>query len=314
MNDYGSKKIPFIFIISFDCNANYLFPVDEVPGTISYKIGDVGNCTERPFKSEFSFSAEPVGFGRYSEAFALVMKNLLFGNTYLLNLTFPSTVKTDLSLEEIYHLSKARYKLLTGDFVCFSPETFVRIDNGTISSNPMKGTIDAGVPGALEAILNNEKETAEHYTIVDLIRNDQSIVATEVKVERFRYPDFIRTNNKDLIQISSEIRGKLPDNYNSIIGDIIFSLLPAGSVTGAPKKKTVEIILEAEKYNRGYYTGVFGCFDGVNLDSAVMIRFIEKTEEGLVYKSGGGITAMSKIDDEYRELIDKIYVPVDRND
>jgi Anthranilate/para-aminobenzoate synthases component I len=86
-------------------------------------------------------------------------------------------------------------------------------------------------------------------------------------------------------------------------------MLPAGSITGAPKIKTTQIILDAENYDRGYYSGVFGVFDGCNLDSAVMIRFIEETERGLVFKSGGGITAKSNLDDEYNEMKAKVYVP-----
>jgi len=87
-------------------------------------------------------------------------------------------------------------------------------------------------------------------------------------------------------------------------------LLPAGSITGAPKKKTVEIIKEVENYARGYYTGVFGCFDGQNLDCAVMIRYLEKIGAQIFYKSGGGITTYSDVKSEYRELIDKVYVPI----
>jgi len=87
-------------------------------------------------------------------------------------------------------------------------------------------------------------------------------------------------------------------------------MLPAGSVTGAPKKETVRIIRESEKYNRGWYTGIFGVFDGRNLDSAVMIRFIENDSGTMCYKSGGGITFMSNAESEYKELIGKVYVPV----
>jgi para-aminobenzoate synthetase component 1 len=109
--------------------------------------------------------------------------------------------------------------------------------------------------------------------------------------------------------MSSEISGELPLNYYETLGDLIFKLLPAGSISGAPKKKTVEIIRQAEQYDRGFYTGIFGIFDGENLDSGVMIRFIEQTAEGLFYKSGGGITAKSNCSEEYQELIAKIYVP-----
>jgi para-aminobenzoate synthetase component 1 len=86
--------------------------------------------------------------------------------------------------------------------------------------------------------------------------------------------------------------------------------LPAGSISGAPKKKTVEIIKDAEGYERGYFTGIFGIFDGKDLDSSVMIRFIESIDSKLCYKSGGGITFMSKPELEYQEMIDKVYVPI----
>lgn len=174
----------------------------------------------------------------------------------------------------------------------------------------MKGTIDAAVENAAQKILCDEKETAEHYTIVDLIRNDLSLVAKKVTVEKFRYIDEISTNDQKILQVSSEISGELPVDYARNIGTIFDKLLPAGSICGAPKKKTVEIIEETESYDRDFYTGVFGVFDGENLDSAVMIRFIEEAKDGLVFKSGGGITHQSKAEDEYNEMIQKVYVPV----
>jgi len=183
------------------------------------------------------------------------------------------------------------------------------VDN-KISSYPMKGTIDASIPDAEKKILSDEKEKAEHATIVDLIRNDLSMVAENVEVKKYRYIDMVRSNNTDLLQVSSHIEGTLPDNYLQNLGEIIFKLLPAGSVSGAPKKKTVEIILQTEQYDRGFYTGICGFFDGQNLESAVMIRFIEKIDNQLIYKSGGGITFLSEAEKEYEELIQKVYVPI----
>jgi para-aminobenzoate synthetase component 1 len=174
----------------------------------------------------------------------------------------------------------------------------------------MKGTIDASIKNAEERLLNDEKEIAEHNTIVDLIRNDLSIVAKNVKVEKFRYVEEVKTSSKTLLQTSSLITGDLRDDFNENIGTIIFSLLPAGSISGAPKKKTVEIIKEAENYPRNYFTGIFGIYDGTNLDSAVMIRFIENVGDELYFKSGGGITFMSNPKIEYQEMIDKVYVPI----
>ncbi len=196
-------------------------------------------------------------------------------------------------------------------FVFFSPECFVRFCNGRVSSFPMKGTIDASVRNAAEVILSDDKEHAEHLTIVDLIRNDLSKSVGNSRVDRFRYIDKIKTSNKNLLQVSSEISATLPDDYFEKLGSIIFAMLPAGSVSGAPKDRTLEIIRNAETGKRGYYTGVTGVFDGENLESSVNIRFIERNGSGYLFRSGGGITIYSKCENEYMEMLDKIYVPID---
>ena len=149
-----------------------------------------------------------------------------------------------------------------------------------------------------------------HYTVVDLLRNDLSMVADEVQVNEFQRIDFIKTKQKNLYAMSSEISGKLKPDFQNKIGSVIKTLLPAGSILGAPKAKTLEIILEAETYERGFYTGVCGWFDGKNLDSCVMIRFIEKENGKMYFKSGGGITHLSNLVDEYQEMKNKIYVPI----
>jgi para-aminobenzoate synthetase component 1 len=308
MNEYGAMRVPFLFIVDFEMNKSVVLSSDEISNSkISFAIGETEIAE---IQKEIHFKIYPVEFEKYKEAFDHVVHQISLGNSYLTNLTFPTRIETNLSLEEIYTYSRARYKLLLEDeFVVFSPECFVKIENGIISSYPMKGTIDASIPSAEEIILADEKEMAEHITIVDLIRNDLSIVASDVHVEKFRYMEKLKTNKKSLLQVSSKIVGELKGNYHERLGDIIFSMLPAGSISGAPKKKTVEIIQNAEKLGRGFYTGVFGYYDGKNLDSAVMIRFIEQTPEGLVYRSGGGITFMSDANSEYQELIDKVYVP-----
>lgn len=174
----------------------------------------------------------------------------------------------------------------------------------------MKGTIDASLSGAAGNLLSDPKELAEHHTIVDLIRNDLSMVADEVRVKRFRYLQEIQTNQKHLLQVSSEITGRLSADWPRHSGDIMRTLLPAGSISGAPKRKTLEIIRKTEKGPRGYYTGIFGIFDGQNLDSGVMIRYIEQQHGKFYFRSGGGITVNSNAQMEYQELIDKIYVPI----
>ena len=284
---------------------------DRIPPNTSGRIPS--NTSDRipSDATDPGFVVEAVPYERYLNAFELVRENALAGNTYLTNLTFPTRLRTRLSLDEIFTMSRAKYRLMYGDrFVVFSPETFVQIRDGRIRSFPMKGTIDAGIPGARDLLLNDRKEMAEHVTIVDLIRNDLSIHARRVHVERFRYIDTLVTSGKTLLQASSVITGELPGDYRPRLGEILYSMLPAGSVSGAPKHKTLRIISEAEGSDRGYYTGVMGIFDGNDFDSAVMIRYIEKTGSELYYRSGGGITHLSDPEKEYRELIDKVYVPL----
>jgi len=312
MNNWGFKKIPFLFFIDFEMLSIQLFRTDEdLPAGIKYSVPISYNDNAKLENTNaVCFHKFPLPFTTYKNAFDEVTRQIFAGNSFLVNLTFPTRIDTNLSLQNIYDLSDAKYKLLVNnEFVVFSPESFIKIKNGIISSFPMKGTIKASIPCAEEKIITDIKEIAEHNTIVDLIRNDLSIVATDVTVKRFRYIDRITTNEGDILQVSSEIVGKLPENYYNRLGNIMFDLLPAGSVTGAPKQKTLEIINHVEGLPRGYYTGIFGCFDGENLESAVMIRFIEQRDGQLWFRSGGGITCNSLAELEYQELIDKVYVP-----
>ena len=311
MNELGAKGEPFAFIIDFDFEKPLIFDYSD-SSALLWKTPESSNYISENYPSkEVQWNIKPIDFQGYDKAFTKIQYHIHNGDTYLLNLTMPTSVETNLSPEEMFHLSDAPYKIwLKNQFVCFSPEIFVRINDGIISSNPMKGTIDANVENAEQQLLDDEKEVAEHYTIVDLIRNDLSMVASDVKVDRFRYIDRIRTNQGNLLQMSSQISGKLPENYQQSIGTILAKLLPAGSICGAPKPKTVEIIRETEPYKRGYYTGIFGVFDGKNLDSCVLIRYLEQGGNQLIFKSGGGITFLSDCRTEYNELIQKVYVPI----
>lgn len=314
MNEWGKQRKPFLFILSFDQSENILIPEEELASSGIYfqtPIKSFLSPEEVELPESIVFEKECISYSAFSEAFNIAKSHLDFGNTYLINLTKPSQINTNLSFKQIFHYARAPYKLWIKDkLVVFSPEIFVKIADGEISSYPMKGTIDADIPNAQQIILEDEKETAEHHTIVDLIRNDLSMVSKNVRVEKFRYITELKTSHKNLLQVSSEIRGDIKEDFFEQLGHQFFRLLPAGSISGAPKKKTVEVIQEAEKYDRGFYTGVFGYFDGECLDSAVMIRYLEQQGEQVVFKSGGGITTFSQCEKEYEELKDKVYLPV----
>lgn len=311
MNLYSAQRKAFYVVISYDLRTGYFIPESELDDTwIQFSFHSHTPEVTGP-AAGFSWQIEPVTPEEYGRRFDLVQQHLQRGNSFLVNLTQPTRVRFSSGLLQLYQQARAPYKLWLRDrFVCFSPECFVKITNGEIRTFPMKGTIDAMIPDAEKAVLENEKEKAEHATIVDLLRNDLSMVASGVEVTRYRYVEKIKTHRGELLQVSSEIRGTLAPGFHSKLGDIVFAMLPAGSICGAPKARTLELIQEAEGYERGFYTGIFGYFDGADFDSAVMIRYIEKTGDGYWFKSGGGITYRSKMEQEYQELIQKVYVPV----
>ena len=314
MNRWGQEKVPFLFMVDFEMENPIIIRLSDIDQTkILFDINGFKNGNDS-LESPESISIEklPISFTNYKKKFDSVFHHLEYGDSFLTNLTVNTEIRIDHSLRDIFKFSKAKYKVLyENQFLVFSPETFVKIQNGKIFSFPMKGTIDASIPDAEQKILTNQKELSEHVTIVDLIRNDLSLVATNVDVTRFRYVEEIRTHSKSLLQVSSEISGDLSQDYKAHLGDALVTLLPAGSISGAPKQKTIEIIKEAEGAKRGFYTGVFGYFDGESLDSGVMIRYIEQVHGKYFYRSGGGITTQSDAMAEYQEVLDKIYVPVD---
>lgn len=307
LNHYGSLKEPFFFTISYDTQDFFVQSLKELDEDICFEINEK---VSSKLQNRIVLEKEPEPFESYEKKFNVLQEHIKAGNSYLLNLTATTKISTPLGLNEIYAQAHAKFKLKFKDkFVCFSPEKFIEIKKNKIFTYPMKGTIDASIANAQAKILGDVKEMAEHTMVVDLLRNDLGIVGSKVKVDKFRYIDKINAGNKKLLQISSKIEAMLMENWHEHIGDIITSILPAGSITGTPKKKTVEILKEVEDYERGFYTGIAGVFDGQSLQSFVLIRFVEKINEQLFYKSGGGITCDSNASLEYAELLDKIYIP-----
>lgn len=307
INRLASQDEPFLFVINYQADEAFIRKLSDInPEECLFDFEGKGNFShtrKETWKEEISettWQIEPPLYEDYEQSFNIVKSNIMAGNSYLTNLTNRVPVSCNLSLEEIFHRAKGKYKLLLRrkrtqaedkahlkeenieenltPFVCFSPETFVRIKGGRIYSYPMKGTLDASLPNAEKLLMEDRKEAAEHATIVDLIRNDLSRVAEDVRVDKYRYVDVLHTNKGDILQTSSEISGRLPEDYPHHLGEILDAQLPAGSITGAPKDKTMQIIQEAEGYDRGFYTGIMGIYDQGELNSAVMIRFIEEEE------------------------------------
>ncbi len=306
LSSLAASRTPFLFYTNFDATKTHVYTLDELKDADIEFVMDTDEYREH----HHSLASFPQDFASYKKGFDKIIEKIKSGETYLLNYTCKTPIETPLSLKDIFEVANAPFKLRVQDkFVCFSPERFVQIKDNHIYTFPMKGTIDASIDNAQAKILANPKEMAEHIMVVDLLRNDLSMVSKEVKVNRFRYIDRIKAGDRELLQVSSEIQGTLEPHWHDNLGSIIATLLPAGSISGTPKKRTLEIIKSVEEYERGYFSGVFGYFDGESFDSAVMIRFIEKSDNGLVYKSGGGITLDSSAESEYQEMQEKIYIP-----
>lgn len=316
MNEFGSRRRAFFFALDFEQSEGIFIPEPLAVGaedtSLSFTIGEVRS----PYQPQSGERVELRDIKQedktiYAERFRIIYEGLQHGDSFLTNLTLRTPIELSRpDLMAVYAQSKARYKVcVSNSFVCFSPEIFVRISGQTISTYPMKGTIDATKERAEEILLNDYKEHCEHCTIVDLMRNDLSRVATKVRLKRFKYLDKLTTSRGSILQMSSEIVGQLGEDWHSTIGTIIDKLLPAGSISGAPKERTCELIRLAEGRERKYYTGVCGYYDGTSLDSGVMIRYIEEDEGRHYYRSGGGITINSQIDEEYAECLQKIYLP-----
>lgn len=310
MNRLGREGAPFLFAFDYEMKSAFVVPNPLKQDKVMFAFPGCSNRTVcRPLVNP-TIVPHNISYEAYKKGFDVIYAALARGDSYLANYTVRTPIDMPHSLGDVFDAATAPFCLMVpGRFVCFSPERFVRIDGGSIYTYPMKGTIDASVPNAESVILKDCKEAAEHVTVVDLLRNDLGMVANDVEVRRFRYIDRLETAQRSILQVSSQIVGRMSDDWSKKIGSIMMKILPAGSICGAPKESTRRAIAEAEAMPRGFYAGVFGVYDGKILDTAVLIRFIEQDGDAFYYRSGGGITVNSSSRKEYEEVINKIYLP-----
>lgn len=319
MDALAARGEDFLFAVDYELSRAFALPLREAdPALLLYDFRGRGNAgSAAAARDARILSRDFVPFAEYERAFRVIREGEERGDSFLANLTFPTRVSLSDPLRAVFRSVSAPYRLwlgseLAGDgaeILLFSPEPFVRTKGREISTRPMKGTAPASAPGAAEALLADGKEAAEHATVVDLLRNDLALVARDVEVARYRYLEAAGSGPGALIQSSSEVMGELRAEFAGRPGSILSRLLPAGSVTGAPKRSTVELIARAEGRRRGWYCGVCGVWRGGELDSAVMIRFIESGPGGTFFRSGGGVTVYSDARAEYAEMVAKVRLP-----
>lgn len=325
MNALGKKREPFFFVIAYDTSTSYIIPLKEASAnhilyaspTFSYLAPTYNNQSQKPFLWE----SIPPSLSTYQQQFSSLFAHLKAGTITVANLTCKSKVVTSLTLKEIFYQAKAPYRLWLYnqknsrqneplEFVSFSPEPFLNLKGKMIQSFPMKGTIDATLPKAKQQLLENLKEKKEHDQTVQETIQSIALVAKEVHIARHRFITPVQTHQGLIYQMSSEVRGRLINNFHEHLGSIFFKLLPASSITGSPRATAFSILKTIETYDRGFYTGVAGYYDGKKVESFVLIRFLETIGGDTFFKSGGGITRESDPTLEYNEMCQKIYAPI----
>ncbi|OGX46396.1 MAG: anthranilate synthase component I, partial [Omnitrophica WOR_2 bacterium RIFOXYA2_FULL_45_12] len=188
-----------------------------------------------------------------------------------------------------------------------SPEMLVRCEEGVVTTRPIAGTSPRGETEEEDRrienkLLNNPKEKAEHIMLVDLGRNDLGRVS---KFGSVKITEFTRIERySHVMHIVSEVRGKLKNSMDSY--DVLRACFPAGTVSGSPKIRAMEIIDELENFRRGPYAGAVGYFDfSGNLDTCITIRTILINKDMAYIQAGAGIVADSEAQREYQETLNK---------
>lgn len=258
-------------------------------------------------------------FTEYQEMFNNVIKHLTLGDSYQINLTQRYKIDTSKidSFSLYYYLSrnnKVRYAsylpFASNNIVSVSPELFFSKVNTQITVNPMKGTMSRSSEYNLDQenkqyLQNDPKNKAENLIIVDLLRNDLAKISStgSVKVKQlFKIEEY-----PTVFQMTSEIIANI--DINCTLQTIIENMFPSGSITGAPKRRTMELTKHIEKSERGVYTGSIGyILPNNDMQFNVAIRTLESSPENqfTLAGAGGGITINSDPHDEWEEMNTKL--------
>jgi para-aminobenzoate synthetase component 1 len=248
----------------------------------------------------------------YLERVELIKRHIYEGDIYQANFTSRFDIDSQsnpfLIYKRLRRLNPAPYGayLNFGDYqvLSSSPERMFRKEGRRITTSPIKGTIERGKNtieerANLERLLQSEKDRAELLMIVDLERNDLGKIAQigTVSVDSIFRPE----TYSSLIHLVGDISAELRPEVG--LPDIFRALLPGGSITGAPKKRAVEIINRLEATPRSVYTGCIGCVHGDEAEFNIAIRTIVHQKGTYLVHAGGGIVADSKPEAEYREML-----------
>ncbi|MCG8378588.1 MAG: aminodeoxychorismate synthase component I [Proteobacteria bacterium] len=251
----------------------------------------------------------------YASAFERVKNYILDGDCYQVNLAQRFTADFDGNSWDAYQQLRrlnpapfaAYINIPSGAVLSSSPERFLKVIDKQVETKPIKGTKHRSVfayedKALADSLLESEKDRAENLMIVDLLRNDISKTCESGSVvvpELFALETYATVHH-----LVSTVSGRLKDDKNAI--DLLRGCFPGGSITGAPKLRSMEIIEELEPNRRSVYCGSIAYigFDG-NMDSNICIRTLIDYKNKLYFYAGGGIVWDSNMESEYQECFDK---------
>jgi anthranilate synthase component 1 len=299
--------------------AEVLLRIDHVSSVAEVLAGDAAEIAAALAGNADDPSAGPLeshpterapGREEHERRVLLVKQHIAAGDAFQIVLSQRAVRRTEASAVELYRAlrrinpSPYLFLLELGDLslVGSSPETHVKLAGTRASLNPIAGTIAAG-EGAETTLLASEKDRAEHVMLVDLGRNDLSRVCVPgtVRVERFLEPE----HYSHVVHLVSEVAGEIQPGRTGF--DLLRATFPAGTVSGAPKVRAMQIISELEGYGRGTYAGVVGyALPNGDLDTCIAIRTLV-LRDGVAYlQAGGGVVADSDPAAEHQECLDKL--------
>lgn len=321
IEEFKDKGFYLLGYIRYD--AKDIFRNVEVSSRLPLLYFEVyDSCAEyesyNPNKYISIYSEPEINYNKYENAINQIKQHIATGNTYEVNFTYPFKVYTNTDTLSLYNYllmkQKTKYNTFIAneweELISCSPELFFSLKDGQIKTKPMKGTIARGKTEELdrknyEFLKNDIKNQAENVMIVDLLRNDLSKIAKTgtVNVDKL----FEIEKHPTLYQMTSEISAELKNNTTLL--DIFKAIYPCGSITGAPKISTMDIIEEVELHPRGIYCGAIGFISKEQCEFSVPIRILQKNRlddnKFYRYHVGGAIVWDSNIDNEWEETITK---------
>lgn len=273
-------------------------------------------CLQNSPAEPFLLPETTVCYRDYKRAIDKIKRQIAKGNTYQVNYTYDWLLGSEVPGFDLYRsiLPKqttpynAYIKNKWEEILSFSPELFFELNGNVIRTKPMKGTVKRGVDKKeddknIEFLKNDIKNRAENVMIVDLLRNDLGKIAKtgSVKVDKL----FEIETHKTVHQMTSEIRAEIKEN--TTLYEIFEAIFPCGSVTGAPKISTMDIIDKIESGNRRVYCGAIGLISPAKCIFSVPIRILQREngEKLYKYRVGGAVVWDSTAKEEWAETLTK---------